>query len=238
MSKARIGGNSVGSIHDGHRERMKERFKDYGLQSFSELNALELLLFYAIPRRDTNELAHALIMRFGSLAGVFAAGLRELCEVPGVGESTAQLIMLVPQIMKLSLVGKANEIKYITNSDEAGRYLVPRFVLEREEVLLLVSLDSQKRVIACNEMGRGVVNSVLTSNRRIVETALKNRASSVIIAHNHPDGFAIPSREDDAATQQIKSSLSTVGIPLVDHIVVAGDDFVSYADSGMLLMYK
>ena len=87
-------------------------------------------------------------------------------------------------------------------------------------------------------MGRGVVNSVLTSNRRIVETALKNRASSAIIAHNHPDGFAIPSREDDAATQQIMSSLSTVGIPLVDHIVVAGDDYVSYADSGMLRLYK
>ncbi len=228
----------MSSVHDGHRERMRERFKEHGLHSFSELNALELLLFYAIPRRDTNELAHALLKRFGNLAGVFAAGLRELCEVPGVGESTAQLIMLVPQIMKLSLVEQANEVRFITNSEEAGRYLVPRFALEHEEVLLLVSLDSQKRVISCNEMGRGVVNSVLTSNRRIVETALKNRASSAIIAHNHPDGFAIPSREDDAATQQIMSSLSTVGIPLVDHIVVAGDDYVSYADSGMLRLYK
>ncbi len=231
------GGDGMG-IHDGHRERMKERFKEHGLQSFSELNALELLLFYAIPRRDTNELAHALINRFGSLAGVFEASLHELCEVPGVGESTAQLIMLVPQITKLSMVTKANEIAYITNSDEAGKYFLPRFMLEREEVLLLASLNSQKRVIACNEMGRGVVNSVMTSNRRIVETALKNRASSVIIAHNHPDGYAIPSREDDIATQQIMSSLATVGIPLVDHIVVAGDDFISYADSGLLTLYK
>lgn len=228
----------MGSIHDGHRERMRERFRDHGLKSFSELNALELLLFYAIPRRDTNELAHTLLNRFGSLAGVFEAGMQELREVPGVGESTAQLIMLVPQIMKLSLVTQGNEVKYITNSDEAGRFFVPRFMLEREEVLLLVCLDSQKRVIACTEMGRGVVNSVLTSNRRIVETALKNRAGSVIIAHNHPDGFALPSREDDAATQQIAASLSMVGIPLVDHIVVAGDDFVSYADSGMLRTYK
>ena len=124
------GGDSMG-IHDGHRERMKERFKEHGLQSFSELNALELLLFYAIPRRDTNELAHALINRFGSLAGVFEASLHELCEVPGVGESTAQLIMLVPQITKLSMVTKANEIAYITNSDEAGKYFLPRFMFER-----------------------------------------------------------------------------------------------------------
>ena len=143
-----------------------------------------------------------------------------------MGENAAALIMLVPQITKLSMVTKANEIAYITNSDEAGKYFLPRFMFEREEVLLLASLNSQKRVIACNEMGRGVVNSVMTSNRRIVETALKNRASSVIIAHNHPDGYAIPSREDDIATQQIMSSLATVGIPLVDHIVVAGDDFI------------
>ena len=118
------GGDSMG-IHDGHRERMKERFKEHGLQSFSELNALELLLFYAIPRRDTNELAHALINRFGSLAGVFEASLHELCEVPGVGESTAQLIMLVPQITKLSMVTKGERDRVYHKFRRSGQILSP-----------------------------------------------------------------------------------------------------------------
>ena len=222
------------SIHDGHRARLRANFVENGLDGFNELNSLELLLFYAIPRRDTNELAHTLLDRFDSLDGVFDASLHELMSVEGIGENAAALIKLIPEIMRKSCITKASEVKAITTSMQAGKYLMPRFLYQKEEILLLLCLDSQKRVISCVELSRGVVNSVEANVRRIVETALRYRASSVIMSHNHPDGIALPSREDDAITKQVSTALYSVGIPLVDHIIVAGEGFVSYAGSGML----
>lgn len=225
-------------VHDGHRARLKGRFLEHGLDTFNELNALELLLFYAIPRRDTNELAHALLDRFGSLSGVFDASFHELLEVPGVGENAASLIVLIPQLMRKSEISKTESVTAIKNSRDAGKYLVPRFLNMKEEHIMLLCLDSRKRVISCTELNSGVVNAVDTNVRKIVETALRCRASSAILAHNHPQGLALPSREDDGMTQKVHSSLRLVGIELVDHIIVAGNDFVSYSDSGFFNMIR
>lgn len=226
------------SIHDGHRERLKERFAEYGLDNFSDLNTLELLLFYAIPRRDTNPIAHELLNRFGSLEAVMNASERELMEVPGIGRNAAILMRLVPQIVKKSQVSKASEIRFISNSTDAGKYMLPRFMNEQDEVVYMMCLDSKRSVICCLEMGRGVVNAVDTNIRRIVETALKYKACSVIIAHNHPSGIALPSREDDYFTNRLFKALETIGIRLEDHLIIVGDDFVSLADSGVMSMYR
>jgi len=225
-------------IHDGHRERLKERFAEYGLDHFSDLNALELLLFYAIPRRDTNPIAHELLNKFGSLDAVLSASEQELTEVPGVGRNAAILIRLMPQIVKKSQVSKASEIRTIRNSTDAGKYLLPRFMNEKDEVVYMMCLDSKRSVICCLEMGRGVVNAVDTNLRRMVETALKYKATSVIIAHNHPSGIALPSREDDYFTDRLYKALETIGIRLEDHLIIVGDDFVSLADSGVMSMYR
>jgi len=222
------------SVHDGHRERLRDGFREHGLDGFNDLNALELLLFYAIPRRDTNEIAHALLDQFGSLQDVFGASEQELCAVPGVGVQTASLLRLVPQMMRKSAVSKTGELRSIRSPDDAGRYLLPRFLYEQNELVLLLCLDSRKRVIACVEVGRGVVNATETSLRLIVETALKHKAVSVILAHNHPDGIARPSVEDDAVTAQVMKSLALVGISLNDHIIVANEEFVSYKQMGIL----
>ena len=127
----------MAQAHDGHRERMKESFLAYGLEPMNDVNALELLLFYAIPRRDTNELAHALLDQFGSLEDVFHASLEELTAVPGIGEHAAALLLLVPQIMKKSAVSKTREIVQIRSSADAAAYLMPRFMNEQDEVLLM-----------------------------------------------------------------------------------------------------
>ena len=221
-------------VHDGHRDRLRGSFLEHGLDTMNEINALELLLFYAIPRRDTNEIAHALLQRFGSLYEVFQAGERELCEVPGVGRNAAALIRLIPQIMRKSYLGRAEKTVQICNSRDAGEYFLPRFLYEEAEIAYMACLDSQKRVICCLEEGRGVVNTVTLIARRVVEDALKHKAVSVVLAHNHPDGIAMPSVEDDYVTKQIQMALDTVGISLDDHIIVAGEDYVSYRDSGML----
>ena len=221
-------------VHDGHRDRLRQSYLEHGLMSMNDINALELLLFYAIPRRDTNEIAHRLLDRFGSLDGVFSASAEELQEVEGIGENAAALLTLIPEIMKKSRVSKGREIRQIRSSDDAGAYLLPYFLNERDEVVYLLCLDTKRCVICCAEMGRGVVNSVDTGIRRIVEKALKVRASSVIIAHNHPDGIALPSREDEVFTRALYNALETVGIRLEDHIIAAEDDYTSMADTGLL----
>ncbi len=221
-------------VHDGHRDRLRQSYLEHGLMSMNDINALELLLFYAIPRRDTNEIAHRLLDRFGSLDGVFSAPAEELQEVEGIGENAAALLTLIPEIMKKSRVSKAREIRQIRSSDDAGAYLLPYFLNERDEVVYLLCLDTKRCVICCTEMGRGVVNSVDTGIRRIVEKALKVRACSAILAHNHPDGIALPSREDEVFTRALYNALETVGIRLEDHIIVAEDDYTSMADTGLL----
>ena len=201
----------------------------------NEVNALELLLFYAIPRRDTNVISHALLDKFGTLSGVFKASFQELCQVDGVGENSALLITMLPQMMRKCMISDVEKTTVIRSSKDAGRYLVPRFAYEQEEVALLVCLDAMKRVICCYELGRGVVNSVNVSVRKVVEVALNNKATSVILAHNHPDAVALPSASDRMMTEQIYKSLRLVDIPLDDHLVISGKDYVSFRDSGMLV---
>ncbi len=225
-------------IHDGHRARLRASFLEHGLRSMNDINALELLLFYALPRRDTNETAHLLLERFGSLDGVFSAPIEELCEVEGVGEYAAALITLIPEIMKKARLSKVREIKQIKCSEDAGEYLLPYFMNEQDEVVYMLCLDAKRAVICCTEMGRGVVNTVDANIRRMVEKALKVKACSVIIAHNHPDGIAIPSREDDVFTKCLYDAMETVGIRLEDHIIVADEDYISVADSGIMSFYK
>lgn len=226
------------TVHEGHRERLRDSFLAHGLDNFHEVQALELLLFYAIPRRDTNPLAHVLLDRFGSLKGVFSASDRELCEVPGVGKSTAALILMVPQILKRSRVTAAEKIKLIRCGRDAAEFLRPRLDTEKEEVALMICLDAQMAVINCLELARGTVNAVDFSIRRMVEHAMKSRASYVILAHNHPAGSPRMSREDDAVTARAYKALELVGIRLYDHIIVAGDEYSSVNDLGGMSVYS
>ena len=221
-------------IHDGHRERLRERYKENGLKGFNDINALELLLFYALPRKDTNPLAHELLNWFGSLQAVFSASVEELKDVPGISDSSAILIKLVPDICKLARITETSKGKGITDSSLASGFLIPRFMFEESEKVIMLSLDSAKKVKACTDISSGVVNSVDLNIRLIVETALKNKASSVILAHNHPDGDTSPSREDRETTTRIRASLKLVDIPLVDHIIVSGNDYFSFCDAGYL----
>lgn len=221
-------------VHDGHRERLKESFLKNGLSSFNDINALELLMFYSIPRRDTNTVAHALLDHFGSLDKVFEAKFEQLAAVPGVGESTALLLSLVPQIMKKSAIAAINNVRYLRTREEIGSYFVPHFMNEQEEVFIMVCLNNNSEIINCLEISRGDLKSVPASPRKIAETALRMNAASVMLAHNHPHGIAAPSSEDILVTRKIKQSLSLLDIQLVDHIVVAGEKFTSIADGGYL----
>lgn len=223
--------------HPGHRSRLKEKFIENGLDSMNDINALELLLFYAIPRADTNPLAHDLLDRFGSLDGVFKAPREELMEVEGIGENAALLLNLVPAIYKKRMVSKIPNNMHLLSKKDAESYFIPRFMDERDEVMLVAFLDSQSRVICCKELARGVVNAADVCSRRIAEYALKYKASSIMLAHNHPDGPLVPSREDDLFTKNLNKALGLIGISITDHIIVADGQAVSFREKGLFNFY-
>ena len=221
------------SIHDGHRQRLKNRFRAEGLDHFEEHQVLELLLYYVIPRRDTNPIAHALLERFGSLAQVMEAQPEELAKVPGMGDSAATFLALITAVGRYYLVNRTIQETILPSMEKCGQYLLPYFYGRRNETVFLLCLDAKCKVLCCKEMGEGSVNSAGVPIRRIVETALGVNATSVVLAHNHPSGLAIPSKEDVLTTRRVAMALDAVEIGLVDHIVVADDDFVSLAQSGL-----
>ena len=187
-----------------------------------------------MPRRDTNTLAHALLDRFGSLWGVLEAGREDLESVSGIGPNAAALLRLIPAVSRRYMVDKTPEGEPVDSPTAAGRYFVPRFAYEREEVVLALLLDARKRPLLCQELSRGTVNAAEISARRLAELALAYHASAVILSHNHLSGVALPSAEDEISTAQIRRALGLLGVELCDHIIVAGCDYVSMAESGML----
>ena len=219
------------SIHDGHRQRLMDRFRQEGLDGFNSLQALEVLLFFASPRRDTNELAHRLLERFGSLSRVMDASLEELMEVPGVGLNTATLLRLAKDMGRYYQVDSAKKNRLMQNIDDCAQYLMPYFLGRQQEMVYLLCLNANCNVIACREVGEGEINAAVISPRRVVEAALTEKASSVILAHNHPSGVAIPSAEDVAVTHRLATALSAVDVVLVDHLIIADDDYVSLVES-------
>lgn len=219
------------SIHDGHRQRLKERYMKEGLDHFDELQVLELILFYCIPRQDTNPIAHALLERFDSLSRVLEASPEELKQVPGIGDHAAVLLSMFTAVSRYYQINRNADYKILDSIDKCGEYLVPHFYGRRHETVFLLCLDAKCKLLSCKEVGEGSVNSAAVPIRRIVEMALAANATSVVLAHNHPSGIAVPSGDDVQTTQRLLAALDAVDIQLIDHIVVADDDYVSMYQS-------
>ena len=221
-------------IHDGHREKMRRRFLKGGLETFADHEALELLLFYAIPRRDTNPIAHALMERYGSLSAVLSAPVEDLKQVEGIGESAALLLRLVPAVARKARLEEAEQERVMNSAELAGAYLLERFAGEKNEVVYQLCLDRKGKLLACKRLGEGGIASAALDVRKLLENVILTQASAVILAHNHPSGVALPSEDDYTATERARAALETIGAALTDHIIVADGDFVSMADSGYL----
>lgn len=213
-------------MHENHRERMKQRFLTDGIDHFDAHNVLELLLFYSIPQRDTNEIAHALMERFGSLAAVFDAPFDELVSVPGIKEHSATLIKLIPALSRRYAVEKNRTSDALSSIDKIGRYLVNRYVGINVETVFLLLLDNKFGLIECVKVHEGSVNSSAITLRRLVETALFKHASMAVLAHNHPGGVALPSSDDLFTTREVKRAFDLMEIKLLAHIIVAGDSYL------------
>ena len=226
--------NDKANLHAGHRNRLRERFLKTGMDAFEDHEALELLLFYGIARRNVNPLAHELIRQFGSLHALFEAPVDELSAVEGVGKNTAILIKLITALGRRYEISRTSHIEVIDSTEKAGKYLIPRLSAQRDEVVYMVCLDSRYKILDCRQMFRGSVNSAGVNMRKLVENALSFNAVSVILAHNHISGVKQPSREDIECTKRVGEALRHIDINFVDHIIVAGHEYVSMADMGMM----
>lgn len=222
--------------HEGHRERLKGRYLSEGLERFEPHNVLELLLFYSVPRRDTNVLAHRLLEHFGSLVGVLSAAPEQLAQVEGVTLHSAVHLHLIADVARRyfseAIAPPPNDAEREDLMRYYGKKLVAACSGLTEEALFLLCLDNSLREISTDRVNTGNPNAVQLPNRRIAELAMRHHAPNIILAHNHPRGLAIPSREDIAATLALRDALGAISIDLVDHFVIAGSDYVSMAQSG------
>ncbi len=221
-------------IHSGHRDRVKNLFLKEGLDSFSSHSVLELLLYYAIPMRDTNPTAHELIRRFGSLSGVFDAPFEELQQVKGIGKSAATLLKLIPEVCRRYQEDLDRDKQVIYDYDEAGKKLVKKFIGRQNEVVVLMLLDSKARMLYCDVVSEG---SALAANiyiKKVVRLAVQYNAVYAILSHNHPSGNCLPSKQDVDTTRWVYEALQTVEVMLIDHIIVGGNDYLSFAKSKIM----
>ena len=223
-------------IHEGHRTRLRDRYMQEGLDSFNDINTLELLLFYAVPRVDTNPIAHALLNKFGSLSNVLKASADELKQVKGIGDSAAALITLVGDIdRKAKLADKRKDIKRILSSTDAAEFLKSVFADCNCEMIYMLGMDASRRLLFCKELGTGALTSVEFNIRKAVSVIVNSGAVSVIISHNHPGGVCRPSQDDIDMTHQFKDALKPFNdVTFDDHIIIAGEDYFSFADNGLM----
>ena len=233
MAKAK-GEKKPPGIHTGHRKRTKDEFLANGLNGMPDHRVLELLLFYAIPQGDVNPLAHALIDKFGSLAGVFHATPEQLMAVDGVGYNTAVLIRLAPAVAARYLQSSSSFDGQLVGTWQFRELLLPLFLGQRNELAYLLCMDGKNKLLVTKKLGEGIADTVQITTRKVLETALACNATRVALAHNHVSGVAIWSDADLDTTLRLKTVLRDVGIELVDHFIVANDDMVSMADSGLL----
>lgn len=214
--------------HKDHRERVRKEFLANGFSdSTPPHKILELLLFFAIPRKDTNEIAHALLNRFGSISAVMEASPEELMRVDGIGESAATLIKLLLPIYRKYSSEKGVKTSQINSIDELGDALLKKYIGYTTEVFTIVTLNSKGSVIAFDVVGEGDVSSIGVSTRTIVEKVIERKAVAAVICHNHPNGNALPSNADLESTRRYVTALAHIGVQLLDHIIIADDDWVS-----------
>lgn len=231
------GGRMTDSIHSGHRERIREQYRINGAEAFLDHQFLELLLTYAIPRRDTNELAHALLERFGSLEGVVTAETAQLALVEGVGESTAVFLRMQGDLFRRLLLRRqadAHGSIRLNSPVAAARYAVSLLSLKTYETVLAVCLNAKKVVQSCETIQSGTLTEAQVYPRTIAEIALLRRAHGILLLHNHPSGDPTPSAEDAETTQSVRAALESIGVQLFDHIVVGGQHAYSFSTRAVI----
>ncbi len=213
------------NVHTGHRQRMRKRFIEHGFQGFEPHEILEMVLYYAIPRRDTNLLAHQLLDRYGTFAKVCDTPIDVLQKDFALSESAAVLIKMLPPLASFYTESRL-DAQYI-DMHEAVKVLRPKFIGATSEKIALALGDAKDHLIFCDVIAVGSLTSTDSPIRKIVDLALRHNARYAYIGHNHPSELCVPSKADIETTRKISETLNTVGVMLVDHIIFTATEHFS-----------
>ena len=215
-------------------DRLARHLLQRNPDTLKDAELLERLLRFAVGETNAAALAQRLLERWPCLASVLEADAQELSAVEGMTDECAVLLRLVPELQRRYLIARSAPETRLVDSVAFGGYLLPYFYGAKDEMVYLLSLDATGKPLSCRLIGHGSVNSANVPVRRLVQEALTANATAVVLAHNHPSGIAIPSREDIDLTLRLRDALDVMDILLLDHLVIADDDFVSMSDSGYL----
>lgn len=221
-------------MHEGHRNRMRDKLLSGGIENFKEHEIIEVLLYYCIPRQNTNEIAHALLEQFGSLRGVLDANADELQKVPGIGPNAAVFLTMLPQVLRRYELERFEKRPLLGDSTSSSLFVYELLKGLPEERCVSLYLDTRSRLIHYEILGSGIANQVGIQSRKVLEGAMRHRAVSVIIAHNHPGGSRTPSSGDLAVTYDVMNTLSAGGVRLLDHLIVTNEGVTSLENLGLL----
>lgn len=213
---------------------MKERFSKEGISNFQPHEVLEFLLYYAVPRKDTNLLAHQLLEHFGSLQNVLEAEIEELTKVEGIRLHSATLLHLIPQLSGYYLQEKNRNTVFLNSSGKAGEYVKSLFMGKKYEAFYLIHLNTRNGVYRAECLQKGTLNEAAVYPRLVVESVLKHKTGKLILAHNHPGGSLDASSADIRLTKKLTEALKLIDVQIIDHFIVAGDDIFSFAEKGLL----
>ncbi|MBR5536013.1 MAG: hypothetical protein IKU60_05125 [Clostridia bacterium] len=218
---------------EGHRQRMRNRFYKEGIDHFEPHEVLEMILYFTIPRKDTNPMAHMLIEKFGSFHGVLEANREELFKA-GLTENTVALLNMVPAFSNYYMQSHTKGATHLPDFISAGTYAVNKIGERTNEVFAVICLDIHRKILNFEILGEGTVTSASVPPRKIAECALRNNATKIILVHNHPGGSLIPSAEDIALTSSLRNMLTPFNVGIVDHIIVANGHFTSMSGQNLL----
>lgn len=223
---------SNGGVHKDHRARMRKKFREHGFDGFADHEILEMLLYYSVPRRNTNPLAHKILDKYRTLANVFDASPEELMRETGISEVTATLLSMVPKLSKVYETSKWNRMDCLSDVETLGQYAISLFKDKLNEEFALICLDSNRRVHWSGIIVKGTIDRTEAYPRVVVNEALKHNAVNVVLAHNHPGGTLAPSVADKETTDTLARVLKGIGINVLDHIIVSGNRYFSMQEMG------
>ncbi len=220
------------NLHDGHRERLRDEFLNLKEnQEMHDHKLLEMLLFYGIPRKDTNPIAHELISTFGSFAGVLDADIQALTEIKGMTKNAAILIKSILPLARKYIQCKGDATNNLKTFEDIGKYFMSKYLGIKSETSSILCLKGKGDIISFEIISDGDLDSTGLSIRTVLEKVIKTSATAVVIAHNHPSGIALPSAQDIEITKMVADALNTISVSLVDHIIIANNDYISMAQS-------
>jgi DNA repair protein RadC len=223
-----------GDYNRGHRRRLNEKFLNSGIETLHEYEALELLLSYVIRRQDVKRRAKALLEKFASIKGVLDAETDDLKQIEGIGDRSALLFRLVKDMAALYLKQKAKEKKQVTCTTELLDFCRTVMGGKKDEEFCVIYLDVQNQIIEFETVQKGVVNQAVVYPRQVLESALKKKASAIILAHNHPSGHVRPSDADIRLTKTIQETAKVLDILVHDHIIIGENRFFSFREEGLM----